>query len=289
MSALKTYYHLTKPGIIYGNAITAIAGFVVASRHHFSIPAFIGMLAGLCLVMASGCVSNNYLDRDIDQKMARTKNRALVRHTVSNRAALIFAAALGIMGIIILLILTNPLTAAIAAIGWVAYVIAYTPSKRRTVHSTVIGSISGAVPPVVGYTAAANRLDSGALILFLILVFWQMPHFYAIAMYRAKDYAAAGLPVLPAKKGVRVAKIQILIYVAAFTAAAALLSVFGYAGLLYRVIMIIVGATWLGFGVRGFRRPDDARWARQMFFISLIVIMAFSIIIPLDAILRAIT
>lgn len=241
------------------------------------------MLGGLSLIIASACVFNNYTDRDIDSKMARTKTRALVSGAIPERNAIIYAAVLGIAGGAFLALYTNLLTLAVALTGFFFYVVVYGYFKRRSVYGTIIGSISGATPPVVGYCAVTNHFDVAALILFLILIAWQMPHFYAIAMYRRDDYAAAKIPVLPLKKGMRAAKVQILIYIMAFTAAAAALAVFSYAGYTYLIVAVLLGLTWLGFGLKDFNTSSDKRWGRKMFFVSLAAITALSIMISLNA------
>ncbi|MEZ0286312.1 MAG: heme o synthase, partial [Candidatus Paceibacterota bacterium] len=234
---VKTYYLLTKPGIIMGNGIAAIAGFALASEGRFHPLLFLGLLVGLALVIASACVVNNYLDRDIDEKMARTKNRALVKGLISGKSALIFASTLGILGTLILFFFTNTLTAAVGLFGWFFYVVVYTLLKRRTVYGTLIGSISGAIPPVAGYCAVANRIDVGALILFVTLCLWQMPHFFAIAIYRLKDYKAADIPVLPIKSGIQNTKIHMVLYATAYTISAAYLTILGYTGFTYLVVV----------------------------------------------------
>ena len=282
---LGAYYRLTKPGIVYGNAITAAGGFLLASKRHIDIGLLLATLAGLSLIIASACVFNNYIDRDIDKKMVRTKKRALVSGIISGRNALIYASLLGLTGGLILGLFTNLLTLSIALAGLFAYVVLYGVGKRRTVHGTVIGSISGAVPPVVGYTAVTDRLDTGALLLFIILVCWQMPHFYAIAIYRSKDYTAAKIPVLPLKRGLRHTKIQMAGYILAFTAATIALAGFGYAGTAYLVVMVLVSLAWLRLALQGFKTKDDNAWARKLFRFSLIVTLTFSIMISLNAVL----
>lgn len=254
-----------------------MAGFLLASKNDVRFWLLIETLAGLSLVIASACVYNNYLDRNIDKKMARTSKRAIVTGSVSKSAALIYATGLGIVGFIILAWFTNWLVFTVALTAVIFYVILYGLAKRRTVHGTLVGSIPGAAPPVIGYLAVTNHIDSAAIILFLILVFWQMPHFYAISMYRHKDYKAAGLPVLAVKKGMAAARYQILIYIFAFTAAAALLSVYGYTGLIYRVVVILLGVYWLYQGFKNWRMRDEA-WGRRMFFTSLIVTLGWSIL-----------
>ena len=282
---LKTYYYLTKPGIIYGNGLAAIGGFLLASRGQFNIWLFLAMLAGSSLVIASGCVFNNYLDRKIDARMARTKKRALACGRVSGRNALIYASILGASGFILLAAFTNWLTVAIGLMGIVFYVIIYGFTKRHSVHGTLVGTISGATPPVAGYCAVTGRLDMGAILLFLILVFWQMPHFYAIAIYRAKDYAAAKLPVLPVVKGIRATKIQMLAYVLGFILVSAMLTVSGYTGYVYLATMMIVGLVWLWRSLQGFGVSNDIVWARKMFGFSLVALLIFCLMISIDNVL----
>ncbi len=282
MNIIKTYYQLTKPGIIYGNAITAAAGFFLAAKAHINFGLFLVMLIGLSLVIASGCVFNNCIDRDIDAKMARTKNRAMVKKLVPVQNAIVFATLLGLIGFFLLALYTNFLTVILGFIGFFFYVIMYGIGKRRSVHGTVIGSISGALPPVVGYCAVSNNFDIGALLLFLILVFWQMPHFYAIAIYRLHDYASAGIPVLPVKKGIFITKIQIVLYAIAFIAACVLLTVFKVTGYTYLVLITLLGLGWLAFGINGFRTKDTTRWAKKMFLFSLVIILSLSILLSLN-------
>jgi protoheme IX farnesyltransferase len=179
----------------------------------------------------------------------------------------------------------NLLAAATAIFGWLAYVIIYGLAKRGTEHSTTIGSVSGAVTPVVGYVAAAGRLDAAALILFLILATWQMPHFYAIATFRSGDYAAAGLPVLPVKRGAPAARRHIIGFIVAFMLATIALAAAGYAGYTYLSIVVIMSVTWLYTGLKGFSAADPAPWARRVFGFSLITLMVTCVAISLAAVL----
>lgn len=281
---LRQYYHLTKPGIIYGNALTAVAGFLLGSKDHLPLILFLSMLIGLSLVIGSACVFNNIFDRDIDGKMARTNKRGMVTGEVSKTAALVYGAILFLIGVIILRHYTNEYALAAALVGFIVYVFFYTPLKRRTAHATLIGAIAGATPPVVGYAAVANRFDLGALVLFLILVFWQMPHFYAIAIRRLKDYQDAGVPVLPAKSGIKNTKIQILIYLIAFIFSAFALTIFGFTGYVYLAVMIVLSLIWLRFAIQGFYTSDDTAWAKKLFLFSLMVLTLWCVIIPIDMI-----
>lgn len=283
-STFKKYYYLTKPGIIRGNAITAAAGFLLASKNEFHLGTFIAMLVGISLVIASACVLNNYIDRKIDAKMERTKKRALVSGTISVQNAIIFASILGFGGLVSLSF-TNLLAICLALIGVIFYVVFYGIAKRKTVHGTLVGSVSGAIPISVGYCAASGTFDIGAILLFLVLVFWQMPHFYAIAIYRKKDYQAAGIPALPIEKGNHSTKVQIVLYIIAFIIASYTLMVFGYTGYTYLLVMALLGVWWLRMAVQGFSTKDDEKWAKKVFGFSLIVLLAFSVMIAVEVLL----
>ncbi len=282
---IREYYSLTKPGIVYGNLLTAAAGFLLAAHWHVRIGLLLATLAGTTLIIASACVFNNYIDRGIDRRMSRTKKRALVRGLISPRRAIIYATVLGVAGFLALALWVNWLVFGIGAVAFFDYVVLYGLAKRYSVHSTLVGSISGAAPVVAGCCAVTGRFDVGALLLFLILVLWQMPHFYAIAMYRFDDYEAAGLPVLTVKHGMKNAKLQIRLYIVAFIAASALLTVFGYIGFVYLVVMLGLGAAWLWLAVGGPRSVDNARWARQIFRFSLIVILGLSLMLSTSSLL----
>lgn len=280
---ISAYYYLTKPGIIRGNAMTAAGGFLLASRGDISWVKLVIFLIGLSLVIASACVFNNYIDREIDAKMARTKKRALVTKEVPVSHALLYGTMLGLAGLLLLLLYINTISAALGMFGFVFYVIVYGLAKRRGTYGTLVGSISGAVPPAAGYAAVVNTLDRGALLLFLILVCWQMPHFYSIALYRLKDYQTAGIPVLPAVAGMEKTKKQILLYIAAFTVSVSALTLSGKSGTTFLVIMLIVGLLWFRRGVQGYRTKDTVVWARGMFGYSLVVLLVFSVMLSADA------
>jgi protoheme IX farnesyltransferase len=206
-----------------------------------------------------------------------------VNGSISARSALIYATILGLTGSFILVYFVNILSAYTALFGLFAYVILYGLAKRKTVHGTLVGSISGAIPPVVGYTAVSNEIDGAAIILFIILVVWQMPHFYGIAMYRLKDYKQASIPVLPLVKGAHMTKIQTLLYILAFGVATLALSYYDYAGLVFAALMILLCLSWFLLGLRGFNTQDPAAWGRKMFLFSLIVLLVFIVSLSIDA------
>lgn len=260
------------------------AGFLLAANGHIDWVLYFATLVGLSCIIGSGCVFNNYIDRDIDEKMKRTEKRALVTGTISSQDALRFGTALGLIGAALLGIFANVLTLAVAALGFFFYVVVYSLwGKRQTVHGTVIGSISGAVPPVVGYCAVSNTLDVAAFLLFLILVFWQMPHFYSIALFRSKEYGAAKIPVLPLVSGAAATKKQIIGYVIAFMIAVSALSISGHAGYTLLIAGLLLGFWWLHAGLKGFDTTNTEKWARGMFGQSLLVLTLTSVLIGANA------
>lgn len=277
------YYLLTKPGIILGNLFTVAAGFMLATGGRLDFWLFSMVMVGLAFVMGSACVFNNYFDRGLDRKMERTKHRPLAIGLISEENAIAFGVLLGLAGFSILFLGTNLLTVLVAAIGFFDYIFLYTLWKGRTLHGTAIGSVAGAVPPVVGYCAVSNSFDAGAAILFTMMVLWQMPHFYSIAVWRMNDYAAAGIPVLPLEKGVPETKVHMAMYIVGFILASALLTVFGYTGQIFLAATTTAGLLWLGLCLAGFKRDDDTLWARQMFRLSLAPILVICLMIPIDA------
>ena len=280
---IKQYLQVTKPGIIFGNLISVVGGFLLASKGSIDYPLFLATLLGVSLVVASGCVFNNYIDRDIDKKMERTKNRVLVRGLIAPSVSLVYATILGIAGFALLYIAANPLAMWLAVMGFVVYVGIYSLyMKRHSVYGTLIGSLSGAAPPVIGYCAVTNEFDAGALILLAIFSLWQMPHSYAIAIFRFKDYQAANIPVLPVVKGISVAKNHITLYILAFMIATLMLTLVGYAGYKYLIVAAAVSVWWLGMALRGYKTENDSVWARKLFVFSIIAITSLSVMMAVD-------
>lgn len=280
---IKTFINLTKPGIIFGNLVSVMGGFFLASQGNINLGLLLAVLIGTSLVVASGCVVNNIIDQDIDYHMARTRSRALVQQTVSSKAAFIYAALLGIAGFFTLYYFSNLLAVLFAAIGFIVYVGFYSLYlKRHSTHQTLVGSISGACPPVIGYCAVSQQFDMAALILFITFCIWQMPHSFGIAIYRLQDYMAANIPVLPVKKGVHITKVQSLIYVILFSISGSMLYVTGYVGSSYLVIFLALCAYWLYLCIISFSAPEDALWAKRFFLFSVLTISVFSLVISLD-------
>jgi len=289
MKAVNAYYQLTKPGVLYGNVLTAIAGFLLAAnagRASVTIGLFLATVVGQTLVIAAACVLNNYLDQDIDSIMSRTKTRPSVTGAVSGRAMVIYSAILGILGIATLALWTNYLVVVVGVLGFVIYVWLYGAlSKRRSIHGTLVGSISGAMPILGGYVAVSGTIDAGAIIVFLILFFWQFPEFYSISIYRRKEYAAAKVPVMSVVKGVRSTTIQIYVYTVLYVLATLLLTFFGYTGFIYFVVMAASGMYWIWLASRGMTAKHAETWARRMFRFSMIAILLLCVMLAVGPLL----
>lgn len=276
----RSYLQLIKPGITLSNTISGAAGFFLAASFvTFSWTAFIGAIGGIAFVIASACVMNNILDRDIDKRMKRTAKRDVASGVISIPKAMVFGIILGLIGLGLLVFLTNALTVLLGVVAYVWYVAIYGIAKRTTAYSTLIGGVAGALPPVAGYTALTGSIDAGAIILFLILFFWQMPHFYAIAMFRQSDYASAKLPVWSVKYGMKSSKVQILVFTIIFAIVFALPTFYGYTGIVYLVGSVLLSAYWLYKGILLYNKVDDVKWARQMFGVSLLVMLSMSLLI----------
>ena len=282
---IRQFYKLTKPGIIYGNAIHLVAGALLAYRYGLSLGAFMGVLAGTSLVIASACVANNYIDRNIDRLMARTKDRALAAGLISARAAAMYAAVLAVAGFAILVLYTNWLVVAIGVVAFIFYVVFYGWAKRHTVHSTLIGSIPGALPAMAGYVAISGVLDEGAWLIFLLVVAWQMPHFYAISLFRKKDYATARLPVLGVIASESVVRQSMVAYASLYTVLIVILVIGGNIGLLPGAVLWVGAVWWLvAMRERNPKQPIES-WARVIFGRSLVLPILLLVVCGLNIVI----
>jgi protoheme IX farnesyltransferase len=281
--AVKNYLLVAKPGIIFGNLITAAGGFFLAARGQIDTVVLLTILIGIALVVACGCVFNNLIDRNLDRKMIRTRNRVLARGLISPKIAVCYALLLGTAGTALIRAAANMLSVAIVLAGLMIYVVVYSLYlKRKSVYGTLIGSLAGAAPPLAGYCAVSGRFDLEALILLSIFSLWQMPHCYAIAIFRSDDYTAAEIPVLPVKQGVAAAKKYMFGYILVFTAAALMPTFAGYTGYRYLAIAAALGLCWLYLAWSGGRRSDDRLWAKKLFVFSLVAIFVLSVMMSID-------
>ncbi|NGM84760.1 protoheme IX farnesyltransferase [Paenibacillus sp. 7124] len=266
----RDFITVTKPGIIRSNLIAAFAGFWLASGWDVHYGKLILTLIGTMLVMASACVFNNYFDRDLDMKMERTKKRGLPTGRLKPNTVLVYAAGLGIAGLVSLFVFSGVLAGLLGIVGMFVYVVVYTLwLKRTSTWSTSVGAISGAMPPVIGYVAVTGRVDLGAWLLFAMLFLWQPPHFWALGIRRKEEYRAAGFPLLPVVKGTRRTKLQMIPYVALLVPVSVYMYVYHYAGIFYLIVSAGLSVTWLYLTLKGLWAKDDDAWAKQNFFFSI--------------------
>lgn len=278
---VRAYYQLAKPGIVYGNAIVAMAGFLLAAglSHPWQ---FAALVSGLSLVIASACAINNILDRDIDAKMERTRERPIPAGVIAPRAALVFGLLLGLCGFGVLLAGTTHMATAAAGFGFVVYLAAYTPLKRVTRAATFVGALAGAMPPLVGYTAVMGNIDATACWLVLVLIVWQMGHFGAIALYRRDEYEAAGMPKV---RDTRTSAQRIRGYVISFALVVFAPIVADSASAGYVVLASMSVFSWLVPAWLLLREGERA-WARRVFFASLAALLFWCAAIAMAGIVR---
>jgi len=256
--------------MIATNLITAFGGFWVASKWSIDWFLLFMMLVGSALIMGSGCVLNNVLDRERDRLMERTQKRAIPTGTISTRAAVLYAAVLGLFGLAVLYFFVNPLTALLGVIGHIAYVVIYTYwLKPTSTWSTSVGGIAGAVPPVIGYCAVSETVDMGAILLFGLLFFWQPPHFWALGIRKREEYRKAGYPLLPVVKGVLRTKWQMVPYLIALYPTTVLLYTMEYVGIVFLIGALLLLTAWTWQCVSGLFTKDDNAWALRAFKYSL--------------------
>ncbi|MCA9714359.1 MAG: protoheme IX farnesyltransferase [Myxococcales bacterium] len=280
---LRDLVALTKPSIVRMCAITTAGGAWLAPGFDW-LPALMGVV-GASLSVASASAFNMIWERHSDPLMARTRNRPLAAKRISTQAAMLVASALGLLSLVVLALGTNLLTAGLALLAIVGYVLVYTPLKYRTPLALFIGAIPGAMPPLLGWTAITGSIDAGGLALFLILLVWQMPHFIAITLFRKAEFESAGIRCVPVVRGDTNAKIQAVAWAAGLIPVSLLPTVFGVTGVFYGVIAGLLGVAFFAGSVRGFAAASGPRWARNLFIGSLVYLPALIFAMAVDVFL----
>lgn len=287
-SFFQDFLALIKIGIVNSNLFTTFTGlwlaFQFTDRNFLrELDLLFYTLIGAAMIIAGSAAMNNYIDRDIDPVMKSKKARPTVTGRFSPKAVLITSFSLLIVGEI-LLFLASTSAGVWGLAGILSYVVLYSMwSKRKHVSNTIVGSVSGAIPPVIGWAAVEPSLGFGALALFLIMFAWQPPHFYALAMKRTEEYRAANIPMLPVVKGFKRTKMSILLWILLLFPLPFLLMELG---VIFVVLATVLNLGWLYFSIKGFSAKDDIKWATGMFVYSLnymtilfVAIIIFSIFI----------
>ena len=283
LAVIGDYVRLTKPRVISLLLFTTAGAMFVAARGVPNGWLVFWTLIGGYLAAGGANAINQYVDRDIDERMSRTTERPVVAGRVTPGRALAFGIALGVASALVLGTFANWLAAALALLGLALYVGVYTLwLKRTSIHNIVIGGSAGAVPPLVGWAAVTGNLSLSAWILFAIIFYWTPPHFWALALMLKRDYAAAGVPMLPVVRGESETKRQILLWTLVMIAVTILPVVAGTAGALYLVAALALGGVFLYLAWRLYRDPGIV-WARATFHYSLLYLALIFVALVIDA------
>jgi len=280
---LRDVFALAKPRITLMVLLTA-AGGIWLSPGHATKATITFALLGTTLIVAGANALNMYIERDIDGFMKRTKDRPLPAGRMSARFALLFGVVLSVTAVPMLALGVNGTTALLAVLANLLYVLAYTPLKQRSHWALQVGAVPGAIPPLLGWTAATGRVDEGGLVLFAILFLWQIAHFHAIALFRKLEYGRAGLVVLPNVEGDEAARHSIVRHASALAAISLLLYPLHVAHGIYLASAIALGAAFTGVSLLGLRKGVTLKWARGVFGASLLYLVALFVAIAVDAI-----
>lgn len=278
----RDFYEMCKPRVIMLMLLTSLVGMFLAVPGMLPLDVLLFGNLGIALVASSGAVVNHLIDRKIDLIMKRTHNRPVAQGRVEPRHAAIFAIVIGVSGMAILLFLVNPLCAWLTLASFVGYAFIYTGYlKHATPQNIVIGGLSGAMPPLLGWSAVTGTIEADALILVLIIFAWTPPHFWALAIHRKDEYAKSGVPMLPVTHGEHVTKIHILIY----TLFLIVVSVFPYfsglSGLLYLVSALLLGAGFLAWSSKLMFRPEPST-AMDTFRYSIVYLALLFLALVID-------
>jgi protoheme IX farnesyltransferase len=280
--AVGDYLALLKPRVMSLVVFTAFVGIAIAPS---GIHPVIGLTALLCISIGAGAAGalNMWYDADIDRIMRRTRARPVPAGRIAPGEALAFGMILSVGSVAILALLVNWLAGALLAFTIFFYVVVYTMwLKRLTPQNIVIGGAAGALPPVIGWASATGSVSLESLVLFLVIFLWTPPHFWALSLYKADDYARAGVPMLPVVAGAAATRRHILVYSVILAAAGLLPTLIGMASVLYGVIAGVLGAIFVALAWRVYRMADDdgfMRPARQLFAYSLLYLLLIFLVL----------
>ncbi len=282
-SQVSDFVEICKPRITLLVLVTTFAGMWLAGSNYLSFDLVFLTLLGTGLASASSGALNNYVDRDVDKLMARTRTRALPSSRLHPQQALWLGVMLSIWSFAILFYLINPLTAFLATATTFSYVVIYTIwLKRTSALCTEIGGIAGAMPPVIGWAAVTNEIGWPALVMFLIMFIWQPPHFWALALLRADEYRRANLKMLPVVSGNRATKIRMLAYTIALLPTSFLMYWLDLTGPIYLTAALILGIAYLVLTINFARKPITHKSTRKLFGFSILYLLGLFTFIFID-------
>ena len=283
---MQQFYQLTKPRVVSLIVFTAIIGMFLSVPGAVPLNALIFGTLGIALVAGAAAAVNCLVEQKIDAVMARTRGRPLPQGTVTSPETLFFLALVGGAGLYILHELVNPLTMWLTLATFVGYAIIYTVIlKPMTPQNIVIGGASGAMPPVLGWTAVTGEVSADALLLFLIIFAWTPPHFWALALYRKLEYAKVGMPMLPVTHGDKYTRLHVLLYTLILIAVTLMPYVTKMSGLIYLAGAVLLDAVFLYYAVKIYRDYSD-QLARKAFRFSIIYLAALFVALLVDHYIR---
>ena len=281
-ASYKDYVELCKPKVVLLMLLTVIVGMYLAVPGWVPLDTLVLALIGIGLSAGSAAAINHLVDKKIDAIMARTKKRPVAYGRVSTKQALGFALSIGAVGLLVLALFINVLTAVLTFITLIGYAGIYTGYlKRATPQNIVIGGLAGAAPPLLGWTAVTNQFDPNALLLVLIIFTWTPPHFWALAIYRYDDYKNAEIPMLPVTHGISFTKLNIVLYTVLLLLVSLLPYFVGMCGLLYLFGALILGARFF-YWAYALYRSDKAVTAMFTFRYSIIYLMLLFVFLLVD-------
>ncbi|MCP5330213.1 MAG: protoheme IX farnesyltransferase [Pseudomonadales bacterium] len=278
----RDFYEMCKPRVVMLMILTSLVGMFLAVPGMVPLDILIFGNLGIALVAGSGAVVNHLIDYKVDSVMKRTHNRPIPQGRVDPKQAALFAAAIGVAGMLILLFLVNPLCAWLTLASFVGYAFIYTGYlKRATPQNIVIGGLSGAMPPLLGWAAVTGTVEPGALILVLIIFAWTPPHFWALAIHRKEDYAKTGIPMLPVTHGEHVTKIHIVLYTIIMFLVTLLPYLTGMSGPIYLLAAVVLGLGFLVWSLLLMFRPKPST-AMDTFRYSIVYLMVLFVVLLTD-------
>lgn len=278
----RDYLELCKPRVVALMLLTVIVGMFLAVPGMVPLMTIMASLIGIGCVASSAAAVNHLVDKHIDTKMQRTCRRPVAVGRVTTEQAIAFALTLGLLGLTILALLVNPLTALLTFISLIGYAGIYTGYlKRATPQNIVIGGLAGAAPPLLGWTAVTNQLDPQALLLVLIIFTWTPPHFWALAIFRFEDYKKADIPMLPVTHGIEFTKLNILLYTILLLVVSSLPFVVGMSGWLYFISSTVLGLRFLYWSLLLYKK-EDLKIAMQTFRFSIVYLLSLFIMLLID-------
>lgn len=263
--------------------LTAVVGMLLSVPYIPDIALMIYATVGIGMASASAAVFNHVIDEEIDQKMKRTDQRPLPQQKVTRTQALIWGLFLGVVGLGVLILKVNFITAVLTFISLIGYAVIYTMYlKRATPQNIVIGGAAGAAPPVLGWTAITNDIHGYALLLFLIVFIWTPPHFWALAIYRYEDYKKVDMPMLPVTHGIAYTRVQILLYTILLIVVTMLPYLTGMSGLIYLISAVVLGLIFLVYAIKIMRETDNPKVSLATFLYSVNYLMLLFIALLAD-------